>query len=98
MLSTGSNTNTVISLSHHFNQFLETIWLKKAEQELDENDSSRSVKLRQLEERMVQNKDIPNSRRDDAFLLRFLRAKKFVVDKSFRMVPEFNDVSVKTLL
>lgn len=62
------------------------MWIRKAEQELRESDGCRAMKLRQLEERIVQDAEIPNSRRDDAFLLRFLRAKKFDVDKSFRMV------------
>lgn len=64
-------------------------WKEKAEKELAECEESRAVKLRLLEERIVEDKDIPNARRDDAFLLRFLRAKKFNVDKSFRMVMTF---------
>lgn len=60
--------------------------MEKAKNELGECAESRKIKLRLLEERVVQDKDIPNARRDDAFLLRFLRAKKFDVDKSFRMV------------
>lgn len=63
--------------------------MKKAEQELGENDIVRSVKLKQLEERIIQNENIPPCRRDNAFLLRFLRVKKFDVDKSFRMVLKF---------
>lgn len=54
--------------------------------ELGENAESSKSKLQLLEERIVQDNDIPNARRDDAFLLRFLRAKKFDIDKSFRMV------------
>lgn len=60
--------------------------MEKAERELSENKETRTKKLTLLAERIVQDKNIPNARRDDAFLLRFLRAKKFDVDKSFRMV------------
>lgn len=60
--------------------------MEKAERELSENQETRTKKLTLLAERIVQDKNIPNARRDDAFLLRFLRAKKFDVDKSFRMV------------
>lgn len=69
-----------------FSSFTDKKWLERAEKELGECEESRGIKLRLLEERIVQDKDIPNARRDDAFLLRFLRAKKFDVDKSFRMV------------
>lgn len=61
-------------------------WLEKAEIELGENASTRSIKLQQLIQRINKDKEIPKARRDDSFLLRFLRAKKFDVDKSFRMV------------
>lgn len=70
--------------------FLDKIWLKKAEQELGENDTDRSIKLKQLEERITQDENIPPCRRDNAFLLRFLRVKKFDVDKSFRMVMKIS--------
>lgn len=54
--------------------------------ELGENARTRSAKLQQLIQRINQDEEIPKARRDDSFLLRFLRAKKFDVDKSFRMV------------
>lgn len=72
-----------------FHNFVDRNWVEKAKNELGECEESRAIKLKLLEERVVQDKDIPNSRRDDAFLLRFLRAKKFDVDKSFRMVLTF---------
>lgn len=73
-----------------FNLFLDKIWLKKAEEELGENDTVRSLKLKQLQERIAQDENIPPCRRDNAFLLRFLRVKKFDVDKSFRMVTKIS--------
>lgn len=33
--------------------------------------------------------ELPMARRDDAFLLRFLRAKKFDVNNSFKMVKKY---------
>lgn len=65
---------------------VEIEWQQKARQELGEECEIRRTKLKQLEELIVADIEIPNARRDDAFLLRFLRAKKFDVDKSFRMV------------
>lgn len=76
------------------NFLLDDSWLEKAKNELGETEDERSTKLTQLAERIVADTEIPNARRDDAFLLRFLRAKKFDVDKSFRMVckAEFGSV------
>lgn len=79
-------------------QNLDKKWLEKAKNELGECDETRAIKLRLLEERIVQDKDIPNARRDTAFLLRFLRAKKFDVDKSFRMVIAHRWVQLHILL
>lgn len=60
--------------------------MRKAQDELGEETVTRDETLKQLDERIATDKEIPNARRDRAFLLRFLRAKKFDVDKSFRMV------------
>lgn len=61
-------------------------WRQKAETELGENDEHRKEKVKQLYEIIINDENIPLARRDDSFLLRFLRAKKFDVDKAFRMV------------
>lgn len=65
---------------------VEIEWQQKAREELGEEAVMRKNGLRQLKELIVADADFPNARNDDAFLLRFLRAKKFDVDKSFRMV------------
>lgn len=75
--------------------FLDKIWLKKAEEELGENETVKSAKLKQLQERIVCDENIPPCRRDNAFLLRFLRVKKFDVEKSYRMVNETFDFTLK---
>lgn len=75
-----------------FWKYVDRKWLEKAQNELGECEETRAIKLRLLEERIVQDKNIPNTRRDNAFLLRFLRAKKFDVDKSFRMVLTFSSI------
>jgi hypothetical protein len=63
-------------------------WREKAEKELNENSEANS-KIRQLRS-MITSSDLnKRGREDDAFLLRFLRAKKFDVDKSFKMITKY---------
>lgn len=69
---------------------VEIEWQQKAREELGEEAVMRKLRLRQLNELIVGDADFPNARHDDAFLLRFLRAKKFDVEKSFRMVSTNN--------
>lgn len=75
---------------------VEIEWQQKALQELGEEAETRNTKLQQLEEMIVADTEIPNARRDFAFLLRFLRTKKFDVDKSFRMVSIIRNQSFQT--
>lgn len=86
LVSFFSKTPVARKISDRFTFVLDDFWREKAENELGETESERSTKLTQLAEQIVSDTEIPNARRDDAFLLRFLRAKKFDVDKSFRMV------------
>lgn len=72
----------ILFYSFHLDRF----WIQKAATELGESDENSKTKLCQLKDRIILEKSIPVARRDDAFLLRFLRAKKFDVDQAFRMV------------
>lgn len=63
-------------------------WRKRAEDELGETDSIRDVSLLEFRERVNSLEDmIP--RLDDAFLIRFLRAKKYNQEKALRMYRNF---------
>ncbi|XP_077992885.1 alpha-tocopherol transfer protein-like [Glandiceps talaboti] len=57
--------------------------LKKAKEELNEDPLTREEKLNDLIEMFKTRPDI-RFRQDDAFLLRFLRNKKFEVDRAFK--------------
>jgi len=61
-------------------------WREKAERELGETTDISYAKIKQLRHLLAVSDNVPRCRRDDAFLLRFLRAKKFDVDKTVKMV------------
>jgi hypothetical protein len=61
-------------------------WLDKAEKELGETQEIKEEKLDELRKLLSANDNVPKGREDDAFLLRFLRAKKFDTEKAFKMV------------
>jgi hypothetical protein len=72
-------------------------WKEKAELELGETNHIVNICCKQLRNLLAvkqtngndkdnKNGFLWNKRQDDAFLLRFLRAKKFDVDKAFKMV------------
>ncbi|KAL7042477.1 hypothetical protein ACKWTF_001152 [Chironomus riparius] len=70
------------------NRSLDKSWREKAEKELNENSEAKS-KISLLRN-MITSCDLnKRGREDDAFLLRFLRAKKFDVDKSFKMIQKY---------
>lgn len=63
-------------------------WREKAEKELNENHEA-YAKVKQLRN-LINGCDLnKKGREDEAFLLRFLRAKKFDVDKSFKMMQKY---------
>lgn len=63
-------------------------WREKAEKELNEN-SETHAKLKQLRNLLAGCELTQKGRNDEAFLLRFLRAKKFDVDKSYKMMQKY---------
>lgn len=63
-------------------------WREKAEKELNE-DNEAYAKVKKLRG-MIQSCDLyQKGREDEAFLLRFLRAKKFDVEKAFKMITKY---------
>lgn len=55
---------------------------------MNENNETRS-KVKQLRELIISSEIHHRGREDDAFLLRFLRAKKFDVEKAFKMIQKY---------
>lgn len=47
------------------------------------------MKVKQLREAILSSEISRKGRKDDSFLLRFLRAKKFDVDKAFKMMQKY---------
>ncbi|XP_054748213.2 alpha-tocopherol transfer protein-like [Lytechinus pictus] len=67
---------------------------KKAELELGETPSVRESAIQKLRERMEERKDIVFNT-DSRFLIRFLRAKKFDVDRAYKSIVKYYELHVK---
>lgn len=68
-------------------------WREKAEKELGETKELSEERIQQLRNLLEQSITTPRGRQDDAFLLRYLRAKKFDVEKAFKMVDQIKLLS-----
>ncbi|XP_055685291.1 alpha-tocopherol transfer protein-like [Lutzomyia longipalpis] len=65
-------------------------WREKAEKELGESHEISQNAIKQFRHLLrINRENVPFGWRDDAFLLRFLRAKKFDVDKAYRMTLKY---------
>ncbi|XP_059614326.1 retinaldehyde-binding protein 1-like [Phlebotomus argentipes] len=72
------------------NNNLEVEWREKAEKELGESYEISRTALKQFRHLLrINRENVPFGWRDDAFLLRFLRAKKFDVEKAYRMTVKY---------
>ena len=85
-------------MSHHqvppsSNLSVET-W-QKAQCELNENPSTRDASIQAVRDLIVTRPDVRFSRTDDAFVLRFLRAKKFDVTEAFNVLARYFDIRWK---
>ena len=67
---------------------------KKAETELGETDIVHQLAVMNLRKRMEQRPDIRFCQ-DERFLLRFLRAKKFEVERAFNSIVKYYELHVK---
>ncbi|XP_077992747.1 alpha-tocopherol transfer protein-like [Glandiceps talaboti] len=68
---------------------------EKAKQELNEDPETRDQKIDELREKFRKEKPEVKLPPDDAFLVRFLRNKKFDVDRAFKMLLHYYDVRRK---
>ena len=62
--------------------------MERAHHELGESPDIIEASLKRLRKFIYSQRDREFTRTDDAFLLRFLRAKKFDVEKASKMVSE----------
>ncbi|PSN35983.1 hypothetical protein C0J52_14388 [Blattella germanica] len=94
----GTMTTTRVIMSYKWNngstEKQDTVSLKEevarvANQELRENKNAREQALEQFREWIDKNSDICNCRTDDAFLLRFLRVKKFSLPMAQQMLLKY---------
>lgn len=63
-------------------------WIRRAEQELCETPDIYASSIEQLRGLLQSDVNLRYCRQDDAFLLRYLRSKKFDVEKAHRMVGQ----------
>ncbi|XP_070539728.1 alpha-tocopherol transfer protein-like [Ptychodera flava] len=70
---------------------LSDVALKKAKRELNEDPATRQRKINDLQDLFKTRPDI-KFRQDDAFLLKFLRDKKFDVSKAFKTLTYYYEV------
>lgn len=73
-------------ICNSFPQIKDPSWRDRAHRELGESPEVVAVSLKQLRQFLYSEPDRELTRTDDAFLLRFLRAKKFDVEKASKMV------------
>lgn len=68
---------------------------KVARKELREDKFTRDQCLEQMRDWLIKNEDVQDIRMDDAFLLRFLRAKKFSVPMAQQLLLKY--LNLKTI-
>jgi len=78
----------VLKNSHQDNSPLSVDWNKRAQEELQEKAEWRDRDIQALRDLVVAEENLVCSTRDE-FLIKFLRAKKFDYEKSFKMVQRY---------
>ena len=63
--------------------------LEKAKVELKENPETLHQDIQEVRDMIITRPDIGFLRTDDAFILRFLRARKFNHFEAFRLLPQY---------